>query len=64
VLLRRAQQAAGVRSDVTTPELIALFKGMVASLREASALPPDPARAGRFVAILSEGLRPGPTTVA
>ncbi|HEY1322944.1 MAG TPA: helix-turn-helix domain-containing protein [Streptosporangiaceae bacterium] len=58
VLLRRAQQAGAVRADVTTPELIALLKGMMAGIREAAALPPDPARPGRFLAILSEGLRP------
>jgi len=63
VLLHRAQQAGAVRADVTTPELIALLKGMMAGIREASALPPDPARPGRFLAILSDGLRPGSTTV-
>ncbi len=47
-----------VRADITTPELIALLKGTMAGIREAAALPPDPARPGRFVAILSEGLRP------
>lgn len=63
VLLHRAQRAGAVRGDVTTPELIALLKGMMAGIREASALAPDPARAGRFLAILAAGLRPGSTTV-
>lgn len=58
VLLRRAQQAGAVRADITTPELIALLKGMMAGIGEAAVLPPDPARPRRFLAILSEGLRP------
>jgi len=41
-----------------TPDLIALLKGLVTGVREAPGLAPDPELPARFLAILSDGLRP------
>ena len=54
VLLRRAQQAEAVRADVRTPDLIVLFKGLLASLADIS----DPAQRDLVFAVLADGLRP------
>ena len=54
VLLRRAQRAAAVRADVSTPDLIVLFKGLTVSIQDAS----DPALRDRVFAVLADGLRP------
>ena len=54
VLLRRAQQAGAVRSDVRTPDLIVLVKGLFAGLADIS----DPARRDLVFAVLADGLRP------
>ena len=57
VLLRRAQQAGAVRADVGTQDIIVLLKGMLASIRDASAGAVDPALSGRLFAVLADGLR-------
>jgi AcrR family transcriptional regulator len=54
VLLRRAQRAGAVRADVSTPDLIVLFKGLIVSIQAAS----DPALRDRVFAVLADGLRP------
>jgi AcrR family transcriptional regulator len=54
VLLRRAQQAGAVRADVRTPDLIALLKGLFASVADIS----DPGRRDLVFAVLADGLRP------
>src|SRR5215813_8370167 len=54
VLLRRAQQAGAVRAGIGTPDLIALLKGMFASLADSA----DPALNERVFAVLSHPLRP------
>jgi len=54
VLLRRAQQAGAVRADVSTPDLIVLLKGLMASIQGAA----DPALRDRVFAVLADGLRP------
>jgi AcrR family transcriptional regulator len=54
VLLRRAQQAGAVRTDVRTPDLIVLLKGMFASLAGTT----DPALRELVFAVLADGLRP------
>ena len=51
VLLRRAQRAGAVRTEVRTPDLIVLLKGMFASLAGST----DPAL---VFAVLADGLRP------
>jgi AcrR family transcriptional regulator len=58
VLLHRAQEAGAVRADVGTQDLIVLFKGMVASLQDASGGPLDPALRDRVFAVLADGMRP------
>ncbi len=60
VLLHRAQQAGAVRSDVTTPDLIVLFKGLIRSIQEASADGADPHLRDRVFAVVTNGLRPVP----
>ncbi|MGF7236015.1 MAG: TetR/AcrR family transcriptional regulator [Frankia sp.] len=54
LLLARAQQAGAVRQEVTTADLIAIVKGLVAAAREDA----DPGRPARLLAILTNGLRP------
>ena len=51
VLLRRAQRAGAARTEVRTPDLIVLLKGMFASLAGST----DPAL---VFAVLADGLRP------
>ena len=55
VLLRRAQAAGAVRGDVTTAELIVLFKASVAAFRESSA---TPATGEQVFTVITDGLRP------
>ena len=57
VLLRRAQQAGAVRADVSTPDLIVLVKGLMASIQDPSAGAADPALRDRVFAVLADGLR-------
>jgi len=64
VLLRRAQEAGAVRADIRTPDLIVLLKGLLASIQDAQAAAPDPARRGRMLAVLTDGLRPPPARAA
>ena len=54
LLLRRAQQAGAVRAGITTSDLIALLKGMFASLADRA----DLALHERVFAVLADGLRP------
>jgi hypothetical protein len=56
-LLRRAQQAGAVRADVGTQDIIVLLKGVLASVRDASAGAVDPALSSRVFAVLTDGLR-------
>jgi AcrR family transcriptional regulator len=53
-LLDRAQRAGAVRAGVRTGDLIALLKGMFASLADGS----DQARRDLVFAVLADGLRP------
>lgn len=57
LLLRRAQQAGAVRADIATGDLIVLFKGVIASIGEASGDAVDPALRDRVFAVLADGLR-------
>ncbi|MFY9935214.1 MAG: helix-turn-helix domain-containing protein [Streptosporangiaceae bacterium] len=54
VLLRQAQEAGEVRPEVGTADLIALLKGMFASLAGST----DPARRDLVSTVLADGLRP------
>jgi AcrR family transcriptional regulator len=54
VLLRRAQQAGAVRTDIGVSELVALLKSVVAGIHEA---PADPELQGRIFAVIADGLR-------
>jgi len=56
-LLTRAQQAGAVRDDVHTGELIALIVGASRAAEYASR---DPNLQARAVAVIFDGLRPGP----
>jgi len=60
VLLRRAQEAGVVRADISTPDLIVLLKGLLASIQDASAGATDPAVRDRVYAVLTDGLRRPP----
>jgi AcrR family transcriptional regulator len=53
-LLRRAQEAGAVRDDVTTAELIVLFKAAVAAFQEPMA---TPATRERVFTVICDGLR-------
>ena len=55
VLLRRAQDAGAVRGDVTTAELIVLFKASVAAFRDSSV---TPAMGEQVFTVITDGLRP------
>lgn len=61
VLLRRAQAAGAVRADVTAAELGALLKGVLAAGHEAMGQGGDREVVGRWLAIISNGLRPAAT---
>ena len=58
VLLRRAQQAAAVRPDITTQELIVLLGGVLRSIRDAPSGAADPGLGDRLLAVVADGLRP------
>jgi AcrR family transcriptional regulator len=60
VLLRRAQEAGAVRADISTPDLIVLLKGLLASIQDVSADATDPAVRDRVFAVLTDGLRRPP----
>jgi hypothetical protein len=57
-LLRRAQAAGAVRPGVTVPELIIVLKSLLAAIGEAGEQGADRDLAGRWFAILADGLRP------
>jgi AcrR family transcriptional regulator len=57
VLLHRAQQAGAVRADITTPDLIALFKGLIRAINDALPGAEDQGRAGRLMTVVAAGLR-------
>ncbi len=52
-LLTRAQDAGAVRPDVTATDLVALFKGLLASAHDGT----EPGRAERILNIVTDGLR-------
>ncbi len=54
VLLARAQEAGGVRRDVSVTDLIALLKGLLHAVRGE----PDPGVGHRLLAVVHDGLRP------
>jgi AcrR family transcriptional regulator len=54
VLLSRAQHAGAVRGDVTTSELVVLFKAAAAAFQDASA---TPATRDQVFAVITDGLR-------
>jgi AcrR family transcriptional regulator len=58
VLLRRAQEAGAVRADIRTSDLIVLLKGLLATVRDASADTAEPDLRDRVLAVLTDGLRP------
>ena len=47
-----------MRADVSTPDLIVLLKGLMASIQDPSAGAADPALRDRVFAVLADGLRP------
>jgi AcrR family transcriptional regulator len=58
LLLRRAQQAGAVRPDITTPDLIALLKGLLSAIHDSPQGPADQDRVARLLGVVTEGLRP------
>ncbi|MDR0342298.1 MAG: TetR/AcrR family transcriptional regulator [Nocardiopsaceae bacterium] len=56
-LLARAQRTGAIRSDITAADLMALISSVLAALGSGAHRQADP---GRVVAVLSDGLRPGP----
>jgi AcrR family transcriptional regulator len=54
VLLSKAQEAGGVRRDVSVTDLIALLKGLLHAVRA----DPDPGIGHRLLAVVRDGLRP------
>ena len=59
-LLRRAQEAGAVRKEITTPDIIALLKGLLRSINEAPSGAPSQAMADRLFTVIADGLRPRP----
>lgn len=60
MLLHRAQAVGAVRSDISTPDLIVLLKGLIRSIQDASADAADPRLSDRMFAVVTNGLRPVP----
>jgi AcrR family transcriptional regulator len=54
VLLVKAQEAGGIRRDVTVADLVALLKGLLYAVRG----DPDPDIRHRLLAVVRDGLRP------
>ena len=54
VLLAKAQEAGGIRRDVTVADLVALLKGLLYAVRG----DPDPDIRHRLLAVVRDGLRP------
>ena len=57
VLLRRAQQAGAVRADITTPDLIALLKGLLNTINDRPPGTSDHGLADRLLTVVTDGLR-------
>jgi AcrR family transcriptional regulator len=57
VLLRRAQQAGAVRADITTPDLIALLKGLLSTINDRPPGTSDHGLADRLLTVVTDGLR-------
>jgi AcrR family transcriptional regulator len=60
VLLRRAQQAAAVRPEITTPDILILLKGLLRSINDAPPGAASQALAHRLLTVVIDGLRPRP----
>ena len=60
-LLRRAQQAGAVRPEITTPDIIALLKGLLRSINDAPPGPVGQSQADRLLTVVTDGLRPHPS---
>jgi AcrR family transcriptional regulator len=60
VLLRRAQQAGAVRTDITTPDLLTLLKGLLRSISDLSTGAADQDLTDRLFAVITDGLRTRP----
>jgi AcrR family transcriptional regulator len=58
VLLRRAQQAGAVRADISTPDLIALLKGLLNTINDRPPGAADQGLTNRLLAVVTDGLRP------
>jgi AcrR family transcriptional regulator len=58
VLLRRAQQAGAVRADITTPDLMALLKGLLHTINDRPPDGGDQGLADRLLTVVFDGLRP------
>jgi len=54
ILLAKAQEAGGIRRDVSVTDLIALLKGLLHAVRG----DPDPNLRHRLLAVVHDGLRP------
>ena len=57
MLLRRAQQAGAVRADITTPDLMALLKGLLHTINDRPPGTADTGLAGRLMTVVFDGLR-------
>jgi AcrR family transcriptional regulator len=57
LLLRRAQQAGAVRSDIDTPDLLALLKGIAHTVNDRPPGTEDQGLADRLLAVVTDGLR-------
>jgi AcrR family transcriptional regulator len=63
VLLRRAQQAGAVRADITTPDLMALLKGLLNTINDRPPGTSDQGLADRLLTVVTDGLRPHGTAM-
>jgi AcrR family transcriptional regulator len=57
VLLRRAQQSGAVRADITTPDLMALLKGLLHTINDRPPGTGNQGLADRLVTVVIDGLR-------
>jgi AcrR family transcriptional regulator len=57
VLLRRAQQAGAVRADITTPDLMALLKGLLHTINDRPPGAGGEEFAARLLTVVFDGLR-------
>jgi AcrR family transcriptional regulator len=63
VLVRRAQRAGAVRADITTPDLMALLKGVLNTINDRPPGTDDQGLADRLLTVVIDGLRP-PGTIS